>query len=189
MNYNQQTQQASSATSRTWATPYTYQNTSVNNNDALRQCEPTHMTSPKVNQSTQQSRKVAAYKSPPITYSTTNATLNAPSYPQTSHGYSSYTATRLTAPETSSAINQDYPQVTEAATTTQTSPIKGPKERARAAEAEMEARRKEVEVQAQAEAVARAAEEALAAAGAQATPTSATKGKSTNSKPAKKKHF
>lgn len=217
-NYNQRPQQASSAACRTPATSYTYQSTTVNN-DGMRpyHTQPAHMSqperhpSPKVNQG---QRKTATYKSPPVTHSSTNASLNAPSYSQTSHGYRSYTAHTssvanpshtVTSTETLPTVTQDYPQVAETRTTEQISPSKvqyiNPtdlytqqyflaQERASVEEAEQmaaeEARKKEAEAQAQAqaEAAARAAEEA-SSTNAQATPTNAAKGKAAKAKPAK----
>lgn len=217
-NYNQQPQQASNTASRTSATSYTYQNTAVNN-DGMRpyhtqsahMSQPERRPSPKVNQ---RQRKTATYKSPPVTHSSTNASLNAPSYSQTSHGYSSYTAHTssvanpshtVTSTETLPTVTQDYPQVAETRTTEQISPSKvqyiNPtdlytqqyflaQEHARAEEAEQmaaeEARKREAEAQAQAqaEAVARAAEGA-SSSNAQATPTSAAKGNAAKVKPAK----
>lgn len=211
--YNQQPQQASSAASRTSSTSYTYSNTSVNN-DGVRQhhAQPERRPSPKVNQRGQ--RRAANYESPPATHSSTNPSLNTPSYSQTSHGYSPYTAHTssaansshtATSTETLPTVTQDDPQVAETRATNQISPSKvqyiNPtdlytqqyflaQERARAEEAEqmaaVEARRKEAEAQAQAqaEAVARAAEEA-SSTNAQAAPTSAAKGTVAKSTPAK----
>uniref|UniRef100_A0A364L0C1 C2H2-type domain-containing protein n=1 Tax=Talaromyces amestolkiae TaxID=1196081 RepID=A0A364L0C1_TALAM len=218
--YNQQPQQASSTASWTSSTSYTtYLSTSVNNDD-LRQyhTQPAHLSqperhpSPKVDQRGQ--RRARSYKSPPVTNSSSNAPLNATSYSQTSHGYSSYTAHTssvanpghtATSTDTVPTVTQDYPQVSETRTTDQISPSKvqfiNPtdlytqqyfltQERARAEEVEQmaaeEARRKEAETeaQAQAEAVARAAEEA-SSTNAQVTPTSTAKGNAAKSSTAK----
>lgn len=189
--YNQQPQQSSGATSRTSANSYTSQNAAVNN-DGTRSyhAQPAHMSQPERGPSpiVNQRQKISAnYKSAPVTQST-NASLNTPTYSQTSHGFSSYTARTstlanpshtVTSTETLPTVTQDYPQVAESRTADQISPSKvqyiNPtdlytqqyflaQERARAEEAEKmaaeEARRKEAEAQAQAqaEAVARAAE-------------------------------
>lgn len=217
-NYNQQPQQASNATSRTSATSYTYQNTAVNDDgmgpyhtQSAHMSQPERRPSPKVNQ---RQRETATYKSPPVTHASTNASLNAPSYSQTSHGYSSYTAHTSSVANLSHTVSsteklpnvtQDYPQVAETRTTEQISPSKvqyiNPtdlytqqyflaQERARAEEVEKiaaeEARKREAEAQAQAqaEAVARAAEE-VSSSNAQVTPTSAAREKVAKAKPAK----
>lgn len=218
--YIQQPQQASSAASRTSSTSYTtYPNTSVNN-DGIRQyhTQPTHVSqperrpSPTVDQRGQQ--RAASYKSPPVTPFSTDASWNATSYSQASHGYSSYTAHTSsvanpshtsTSTDTVPTATQDYPQVAGTRTTDQISPSKvqyiNPtdlytqqyflaQERARAEEAEQmaaeEAQRKDAEAQAQAqaEAVARAAEEA-SSTNAQATSSTAAKNNAAKSSTSK----
>ncbi|KAF4990066.1 hypothetical protein F66182_16625, partial [Fusarium sp. NRRL 66182] len=173
---------------------------------------PERRPSPTVDQRGQQ--RAASYKSPPVTPFSTDASWNATSYSQASHGYSSYTAHTSsvanpshtsTSTDTVPTATQDYPQVAGTRTTDQISPSKvqyiNPtdlytqqyflaQERARAEEAEQmaaeEAQRKDAEAQAQAraEAVARAAEEA-SSTNAQATSSTAAKNNAAKSSTSK----